>query len=111
LRPSIRKRTAQGGVILFILSAAYSLYWPLQWLYQPIEWLPVVASFLGTFAFLMAAILPVNNEDEWGSMWPLVGYDNAIDALYVRGPWWQRFEELDEIDAENRTRTAMNEWF
>jgi hypothetical protein len=21
------------------------------------------------------------------------------------------FEELDEIDAENRTRTAMNEWF
>jgi hypothetical protein len=44
-------------------------------------------------------------------MWPLVGYDNAIDAIYVRGPWLQRFDELDEMDAQKRMTTAMIDWF
>lgn len=44
-------------------------------------------------------------------MWPLAGYDNAIDAIYVRGPWWQRFYELDEQEAADRVTAAMGRWF
>ena len=44
-------------------------------------------------------------------MWPLVGYDNAIDALYVRGPWLVRFQELDEMDRERNVTHGMAQLF
>jgi hypothetical protein len=66
---------------------------------------------LSIWALLIASLIPGVSGETWGSMWPLVGYDNAVDSLYVRGPWLQRFRELDEIEAQNRMMTAMNEWF
>lgn len=44
-------------------------------------------------------------------MWPLVGYDNAIDAIYVRGPWLLRFEELEEQEKEQRVANGMRRLF
>ena len=65
----------------------------------------------GGVTLLLAALIPGPADESWGSMAPLVGYDNAIDSLYVRGPWWQRFAELDELEAEKRLTAAMSEWF
>ncbi len=105
----LRKRVAQAGVILFIASILAPVF------LVPFSVLGVVASFpLVVFSGMLlfiAALMPGTKGETWGSMWPLVGYDNAIDSLYVRGPWWQRFEELDQMEAEKRTMTAMSEWF
>ena len=68
-------------------------------------------TILSIWILLIAALIPDSPEETWGSMWPLVGYDNVVDALYVRGPWLQRFEELDEIEVQNRMTTAMSNWF
>ncbi len=110
----LRKRVAQAGVILFIASLLAPVFLvPFSVLggtdLGVVAFFPLVV-FSGMLLFI-AAVMPGTKDETWGSMWPLVGYDNAIDALYVRGPWWQRFEELDEMEAEKRTTTAMSEWF
>ena len=66
---------------------------------------------LSLWVLLIAAVIPDAPAETWGSMWPLVGYDNAIDSLYVRGPWLQRFQELDDMEAQNRMTAAMKNWF
>lgn len=111
----LRKRVAQAGVLLQIAAAlgpvlavpfsviggppgiGIAVFTPLLLLSGPV--------------LLLAALLPGTPEETWGSMWPLVGYDNAIDGLFVRGPWWQRFYELDEQEAQNRVAVAMGSWF
>jgi len=40
-------------------------------------------------------------------MWPLVGYDNAIDAIYTRGPWRVRFQELEESETQKNVTSGM----
>lgn len=111
----LRKRVAQAGVILFIASLLAPVFLvPFSVLgggvgLEVVAFFPLVV-FSGMLLFI-AALMPGTKGETWGSMWPLVGYDNAIDSLYVRGPWWQRFEELDEMEAERRTTTAMSEWF
>lgn len=111
----LRKRIAQIGVLVFISSLLAPIL-PLPFAYfggvsglGVVEYFPLFA--LSGISLLVAALIPAPVGESWGSMWPLVGYDNAIDALYVRGPWLQRFEELDELEAERRTTTAMSEWF
>jgi len=100
--------TAQAGVILYVAPTLLGVFW--TFLGSLTLYVAVLYVF-APFVLLAAALLPGSSEDEWGSMWPLVGYDNAIDALYVRGPWWERFAEQDEIEAEGRLKTAMREWF
>ena len=48
---------------------------------------------------MVAAILPEREDELFGCMWPLSGYDNAIDAIYTRGAWMVRIQELDDEDA------------
>ncbi len=102
----LRKQVAQVGVVLFVSSYLAPLL--------PFLWgsaYPFLLTVLSGPVLLVAALIPSSKEETWGSMWPLVGYDNAIDAIYVRGPWWQRFEELNEVEAQERTTAAMREWF
>lgn len=102
----LRKRVAQAGVILFVMSYLAGLV--------PIVWnslFPFFFTASSGMVLFVAAILPATPDESWGCIWPLAGYDNVIDALYVRGPWWQRFYELDEQDARNRVATAMGTWF
>jgi len=111
----LRKRVAQAGVILFIASLLAPVFLaPISALgggmgLEVVAFFPLVV-FSGMLLFI-ATLIPGTKGETWGSMWPLVGYDNAIDSLYVRGPWWQRFEELDDMEAEKRTTTAMSGWF
>ncbi len=42
---------------------------------------------------------------------PLSGYDSAIDAIYTRGPWLTRFQELGELDRERGVSTGMTTIF
>ncbi len=65
------------------------------------------ARFAGLFLLLPAATLPSGEGETFGSMWPLVGYDNAIDALHVRDPWLVRFQEMDEMDRERNVTHGM----
>jgi hypothetical protein len=65
----------------------------------------------GLVFLIVAALLPTNAKEEWGSIWPLAGYDNAIDAIYTRGPWWVRFEELGEQERQRRVTEGMNALF
>jgi hypothetical protein len=65
----------------------------------------------GIFILLIAAIMPGSAQEEWGSMWPLVGYDNAIDAIYTRGPWWTRFEELEDQERQKGVVDGMTTLF
>ncbi len=102
----VRKRVARVGVVLFVLSTLAPMV-PLIWS----GFLTILVTGLSGLVLFAAALMPSNSEETWGSMWPLVGYDNAIDGLYVRGPWWERFRELDELDAQTRTTTAMSDWF
>ena len=95
---TLRKAVAQAGVLLYLTS-----YVPL-----PIG-LPMLpaAGVAGLLLLLLAAILPSGEGEIFGSMWPLVGYDSAIDALYVRGPWMVRFQEMDEMDRERNVTNGM----
>ncbi len=102
----VRKRVARVGVVLFVLSTLAPMV-PLIWS----GFLTILVTGLSGLVLFAAALMPSNSEETWGSMWPLVGYDNAIDGLYVRGPWWERFRELDELDVQMRTTTAMSDWF
>lgn len=110
----LRKRVAQVGVILLVSSQLLQLLAP--FVIIAVESVPVILGIFyltsfGAFVLLIAALIPGSQGETWGSMWPLVGYDNAIDAIYVRGPWLQRFEELDEMEAQKRMSTAMSDWF
>lgn len=80
----------------------------------PIVWtslFPYLVTAMGGLILFVAALTPGPSDETWGSMWPLVGYDNAIDALYVRGPWRQRIYELDQQDQKDRITIAMGKWF
>jgi hypothetical protein len=109
LTTSLRKRVAQIGVVLYILGMTVPYFYYLV----PGSLSLAVAIFFssGVFVLLIAGLLPSRKEEEWGCIWPLSGYDNAIDAIYTRGPWLMRFEELDEIDKERGVSTAMTEMF
>ena len=101
-----RKVTAQVGVVLYALSLIAPAV--------PVLWstlFPFLLTLLGGLILFIASLIPSTKGETWGSMWPLVGYDNAIDAIYVRGPWRQRFMELDEMETEGRVTAAMTEWF
>ena len=93
-----RKAVAKAGVLLYLTP------------YVPLPFgLPILpaAGFAGLFLLLLAAVLPSGEGETFGSMWPLVGYDNAIDAPYVRGPWQVRFQEMDEMDRERNVTHGM----
>ena len=102
----LKKRAAQVGVSLLVASYMTAIL--------PAVW-NTVLPFLFTASYplvlLIAALLPEPPDETWGRIWPLAGYDNAIDAIYVRGPWWQRFYELDEQEAQTRVTAAMGGWF
>jgi hypothetical protein len=111
----LRKRFAQVGVILFV---AYLLAPILTVSFVVLGGISTGAleifyptTILGISVLFIASLIPETSGETWGSMWPLVGYDNAVDGLYVRGPWLQRFQELDEMEAQNRMTTAMSDWF
>jgi hypothetical protein len=91
---SVRKSVAQVGVLLYV-STQFG-----------IPFLAPVLPF-AVLVLLVAAILPASDQDSWGSMWPLVGYDNAIDAIYSRGPWLVRYQELDEAEVERGITEGM----
>ena len=102
----LRKRAAQAGVSLLVASYITT--------FIPVVWNTLIPFFFTASSGMVlfaAALLPEPPDETWGCIWPLAGYDNVIDALYVRGPWWQRFYELDEQEARNRVATAMGEWF
>jgi len=101
-----RKLTAQVGVVFYALSMLAPAVPVLWWTY-----FPFLLTLLGGLVLFIASLMPSTEGETWGSMWPLVGYDNAIDAIYVRGPWRLRFEELDEAEAQGRVTTAMGTWF
>ncbi len=103
---------AQVGVLLFIGSMLGSIFYPFivytsGWL----SMLPIALFSSGILVLLIASVLPASQKDEWGSMWPLVGYDNAIDAIYTRGPWWVRVAELEEQEREQGVVDGMNSMF
>ncbi len=107
----LRKAVAQVGVILFIASMLDGIFYPLVYSSGWLSILPILFFSCGIFVLLLASILPASQEDKWGSMWPLVGYDNVIDAIYTRGPWWVRFEELEEQEREQGVVDGMKGLF
>src|SRR5438445_11382780 len=93
-----RKAVAKAGVLLYLTP------------YVPLPFgLPILpaAGFAGLFLLLLAAVLPSGEGETFGSMWPLVGYDNAIDAPYVAGPWQGRCLEMDGMAAERNVTQGM----
>ena len=102
----------QFGVVLFITSLLSFILGPFLFLVNgEFVVLPLILFQSGIWFLFLAAILPENKQDEWGSMWPLVGYDNAIDAIYVRGPWLVRFEELEEAEVQDNVGAGMTTLF
>jgi len=99
----LRKALAQAGVLLFLTSYVVPY---LGFFGLPILLLPA-AAFVGLLLLLLGAITPSGQGETFGSMWPLVGYDNAIDALYVRGPWLMRFQEMEDLDKQRNVTIAM----
>jgi hypothetical protein len=61
----------------------------------------------GLLLLLLASVLPEKKGELFGSMWPLSGYDNAIDGIYTRGQWLVRIQELDDEDAEESRRVSL----
>ncbi len=107
---SLRKRVIQLGVILLVAQQlGESIGYVLFLVPGSIVVFLVVSS--GIFVLLGAAVWPSSESDTWGSMWPLMGYDNTIDAIYSRGPWMTRFQELEEAEAERRVVESMALWF
>ena len=94
--------------MLFIASIMSGIFEPLvPFSLNPCSVLLYSVLELGIVVLAVAAILPQSDQDEWGSMWPLVGYDNAIDGIYTRGPWRTRFEELEEQEVQGRVTLGM----
>lgn len=95
------------GVIFYILPMI-DLLLPAIGLTFGFSLLSPTVEFLGLLLLLVASVIPKKNEDDTlGSMWPLVGYDNAIDAIFIRGQWIVRMMEMDEKDANNNITSAM----
>jgi len=108
----LRKPVAQVGVILYVASMLASIFYPfIEYSSGWLSILPISFYSSGVFVLLVASVLPTSESDEWGSMWPLVGYDNAIDSVYTRGPWWVRFGELEERERERRVVEGMRGLF
>ena len=111
-RSMLRKAVAQVGVLLFIASMLEGVFSPfLVFLSGWLSVLPFAVFESGILVLLIASVLPSRREERWGSMWPLVGYDNVIDAIYVRGPWWARFDELEEQERVNHVTEGMSTLF
>lgn len=66
-----------------------------------------IISPIAIILLIAASVLPGRESDTWGSTWPLVGYDYAIDAVYTRGPWLIRFQELEDAERERRITDSM----
>ena len=64
-----RKKVAQAGVVLFVVS-----------MFFPLTGLP------GLLLLLLASLIPEREGEEFGSLWPLVGYDNAHRRNIRQGP-------------------------
>ena len=107
-----RKTVAQVGVILYTISTISSIVVP-YFTFISSEYFGLVLVFESVWPilFLVAAIMPTNKDEMWGSMWPLVGYDNVIDGIYTRGPWRIRFAEMDELDREKNVTVGMTSMF
>lgn len=108
-----RKKVAQVGVVLFIVSLVQGIFLsPLAFIGPDNPILPMLGiGSAGIFVLLIATLLPASDQDEWGSIWPLAGYDNAIDAIYIRGPWLIRLQELDEIDLQRNLTSGITTMF
>ena len=107
-----RKPVAQVGVLLFVFSMLAGIFSPfLVYSSGWLAFLPILTSSSGVFVLFLASVLSTSEDDRWGSMWPLVGYDNAIDAIYTRGPWWARFEELEQQARERAVTTSKQRLF
>ncbi len=103
---------AQAGVVLFILQMLGPTYAPYFGNLVGQLTLPVYIGIqMGIWLLAIAALIPQKKGEEWGSIWPLVGYDNAIDAICTRGPWWVRFDELAEQERERGITDGMNTLF
>jgi hypothetical protein len=74
-------------------------------------YLSSLPAWYGCPLLIIAAVLPDNERDTWGSMWPLVGYDNAIDAIYTRGPWLTRYQELLEQETDRNVTDGLAHLF
>jgi hypothetical protein len=108
----LRKAVAQVGVLFFITSMLMDVFNPfIVFLSGWLSILPFAVFESDIFLLVIASLLPVNNREEWGSMWPFVGYDNAIDAIYTRGPWWVRFEELEDQERQKEVVDGMTTLF
>jgi hypothetical protein len=108
----LRKLVAQVGVLLFIGSMLEGIFSP--FIIFVSGWFPLLLVLFfecGIFVLVIASLLPAREGDAWGCMWPLVGYDNAIDAVYTRGPWWVRFAELEEQARERGVIEGMHRLF
>ena len=103
----LKKTVAQFGVVLYITSMLESIFYPFIFLSGWLLIIPIVFFESGILLLLVAAVLPSSGEDRWGSMWPLVGYDNAIDGIYTRGPWRVRFQELEESETQKNVTSGM----
>jgi hypothetical protein len=88
---SFRKSVGQVGVVLYLAS-----------MIPPLS----LAALPGLLLLIIAFLFPQKEGELFGSMWPLVGYDNAIDAIYTRGPWMVRIQELDEEDLRRKAVPA-----
>ena len=108
----MKKLIAQVGVILFIFQMLAVIYEPFLFSLGG-QFLLFFYFFVqsGVVLLIVAALLPTSPKDEWGSIWPLAGYDNAIDAIYTRGPWWVRFDELREQERQRGVTEGMNTLF
>jgi hypothetical protein len=110
---ALRKTIAQVGVISYMVGTGSEFL--ISFVPIALPQYAIIGSYtLGFFAlilFLVVGAAPSNETEEWGSMWPLVGYDNAIDAVYTRGPWRIRFEEMDELDVQKNITEGMTMMF
>lgn len=110
---ALRRTTAQVGVICYAANFLSGLLVPFFQFGVP-EDFNIGIYMLGFFAlilFLVVGATPSNEAEEWGSIWPSVGYDNAIDAIYTRGPRRIRFEEMDELDVQKNIIDGMTTTF
>jgi hypothetical protein len=105
---SLKQRLAQVGVVSFILCLTAGAWGPflggffLPAYFACMAWMPLL---------VIAALLPESERDSWGSIWPLSGYDNAIDAIYTRGPWRVRYDELADQETQRNVTDGLGNLF
>lgn len=105
---SFRKAMVQVGVVLFLLQMSQFIYIPSAYSLpgDDVLVLNLVLSMGVAFLFV-AALLSSRGQDSWGSIWPLIGRDVAIDGIYTRGQWHVRYQETDEQDRARSVTTGM----